>query len=89
MFADFKNKQLIGFDLKEKMIQFAIKHHKANDTSFVVGDITDDFDKLSSDVGIKSNDADIVSVMCLMHWIDGHTAKVIQNISKMLKSGID
>ncbi|RWS19928.1 hypothetical protein B4U80_12190 [Leptotrombidium deliense] len=80
-----KCNQLIAFDKNETMVNFARENNKSNEINYEVADISEDFEKLKSDINL-TNEADLVfSVYCL-HWVEDK-AKVFNNISQLLKPG--
>lgn len=86
MFKDFHKKKVLAFDMLEEMVEYANEKYGSNDFSFEVGNITDDFEKLVNGTGL-TGDADLVTSMSVLHWVEKDLHNVVKNISSMLRKG--
>ncbi|XP_074594694.1 juvenile hormone acid O-methyltransferase-like [Brevipalpus obovatus] len=76
----------MGLDLNQPMVEYAQKIYGNKVLSFHLGDICDQWDKVSSIPGIVENGVDIVTSSYCLHWVSDQS-KAMSNVARMLKPG--
>lgn len=72
--------------MNQPMVEYAQKTYGNKVLSFHVGDICDQWDKMSSILGMIENRVDIVTSSYCLHWVSD-LGKAMSNLARMLKPG--